>query len=459
MFYSIDMLIIKTNQPNTLVVTVSQNSELTNPEYLFSFTHIFSKQQVTFIPVDISTHKNRYDEFYFVEGSGPGEVYFPYQGQYIYAIYEQPAGSGNLNPSLATNVVENGEAQIYPSTAMTINNQYDMFISNNEDNSNIIFAPDEPNPIIASPTPSPTSSVTPTLTPTPSVTPTLTQTPSETPTLTPTNSETPTMTPTQTTTPSPTPSVGAVQTPLTLGATWWSQYSNSAFLNLTTPGPITPVRTYQGYINSVIDGVDGSTFFQNQNSAAWLNPAYSSCTPNFSGAMTYDAYISTAGPMSTQNGDYTGNTTDFTFFVRLNVNPRLFFTEEIINVSDTAYGQPVRWYQIKVPTFGGIEIDVWADPDTASGFLNINNGLAYNTWVDMAVRAYQDGPDYKIEYWTGNTIIASNSIVYTAIPTTAAPSQQIGSMLGSIAEASWWNRKLTDIEMGQMFTFLSNRYC
>jgi hypothetical protein len=140
------MLIIKTNQPNTLVVTVSQNSELPNPEYLFSFTHIFSKASVTFIPTDISTHKSRYDEFYFVEGTAAGQIAFPYQGQYLYSISEQPAGSGNLNPALAYNVVENGDAQVFPSSASTMDSQYDIYISSNEDNSNIIFAPGEITP-------------------------------------------------------------------------------------------------------------------------------------------------------------------------------------------------------------------------------------------------------------------------------------------------------------------------
>ena len=60
------MLLIKTGQTNTMVVTVSQNSTISNPQWLFSFTHIFSKDNVTFIPTDISTHKNRYDEFEFV---------------------------------------------------------------------------------------------------------------------------------------------------------------------------------------------------------------------------------------------------------------------------------------------------------------------------------------------------------------------------------------------------------
>lgn len=142
-----EMLIVKANQPNTLVVTVSQNSELTNPEYLFSFTHIFSKQQINFLPLDVSTHKSRYDEFYFVEGNGLNKVRFPYEGQYTYVIYEQPNGSGNLVPSLATNAVEYGDATLFIASATTSASEWDVvFISPNEDNSNIIFAPDEITP-------------------------------------------------------------------------------------------------------------------------------------------------------------------------------------------------------------------------------------------------------------------------------------------------------------------------
>lgn len=180
------MLIIKTDQPNYMVVTVSQNSELPNPQYLFSFVHIFSKERVNFIPIDVSTHKSRYDEFYFVEGSGVGEINFPYSGQYLYTISEQPAGSGNLDPALATNVVENGEAQIIVQSAITQDSQYEVFISNDEFDSNIIFAPDEPNPtpnITPSVSSSPTTPTpTPTITATPTITPTITNTPSITPT-------------------------------------------------------------------------------------------------------------------------------------------------------------------------------------------------------------------------------------------------------------------------------------
>lgn len=142
------MILLKTGKLNTMVVTVSQNAELANPEWLFSFTHIFSKQRVTFILPNISTHEVRYDEFQFVEGPniGSGEIPFPYTGQYNYGIWEQPMGSGNLNPALSYNLVESGTGLLITESASTTNDYYVDFISNNEDNSNYIFAPDELNP-------------------------------------------------------------------------------------------------------------------------------------------------------------------------------------------------------------------------------------------------------------------------------------------------------------------------
>lgn len=133
------MLLIKKNQVNTLVVTVSQNAELVNPEWLFSFTHIFSKDQVRFIATDVSVHKTRYDEFIINEGTGVNDVNFPFQGLYTYGIYEQPSGSGNLNPALAYNLVESGQAQVLYQSASTIDASYISYVSNDEYNSNYIF--------------------------------------------------------------------------------------------------------------------------------------------------------------------------------------------------------------------------------------------------------------------------------------------------------------------------------
>ena len=144
------------------MVTVSQNSTIPNPEWLFSFTHIFSKQQVRFIPTDISVSRSRYDEFEFIEGQGVGEIAFPYEGLYSYAIFQQPSGSGNLNPALSDGAVEYGQAVVIVTSADTTNDYYIEFISDNEFNSNYIFAPNELNP----PTPTPTETATQTPTPT-----------------------------------------------------------------------------------------------------------------------------------------------------------------------------------------------------------------------------------------------------------------------------------------------------
>ena len=178
------------------MVTVSQNAELSNPQWLFSFTHIFTKDKVSFVLPNTSSHQNRYDEFVFTEGQGVGEIAFPYEGQYLYTVSEQIAQiPTNTNPALAYNVVENGLALVIATSAETTNDYYVEFISSNEDNSNYLFAPDELNPP----------------TPTPSVTATQTQTPFVTPTTSPTTTPTPSITASQTST--PTPSITASQTP------------------------------------------------------------------------------------------------------------------------------------------------------------------------------------------------------------------------------------------------------
>jgi hypothetical protein len=262
-----------------MVVTVSQNATISNPEWLFSFTHIFSKQQIRFIPTDISSHKVRYDEFIFTEGQGVGQIPFPYEGQYTYGIYQQPQGSGNLNPLLSSGLIETGVATVMAQTGMTTNDFYFEYVSNDEFNSNYIFAPNELNPPPPSPSPTktqtptptqtptntPTNTSTPTNTPTPSITAsntptqTQTQTPSKTPTQTPTNTQTqtptntttktqtptPTQTPTNTRTETPTPTNTRTQTPTpttttTLTATPTQTASNTPTPTLTKTPTQTP---------------------------------------------------------------------------------------------------------------------------------------------------------------------------------------------------------------------------
>lgn len=277
-----------------------------------------SKERVTFILPNISTHKIRYDEFEFIEGQGVGEIAFPYEGQYIYGIYEQYSGSTNLNPALAYNKVESGLALLVAGSAMTTNDYYIEFISNDEDNSNIIFAPGELNPpsptpsITASPTqtpsqtatntPSPTQtpsmtqtvSVSNTATQTPTVTSTPTKTPSQTPTQTPTNTpsntptqtqtKTPTQTPTQTRTPSQTPT----QTPTNTASNTPTQTQTKTPTNTPTQTGTptqTPTQTATPTLTTSLSNTPTQTNTQTPTPSITASPTHTP-TPSITASPT-----------------------------------------------------------------------------------------------------------------------------------------------------------------------------
>lgn len=187
------MLIIRKNEINNLITTVSMNKTLPNPYYLFSFQHIASKERISFIPEVITTNC-RYDKFRFLEGGNvnlsitPPEVYFEYLGQYYYSMYEQLSPT-NTNIALAYNKLESGRAIV-----IVGNDEqtcfFEPYISNDEDFAQVIYVSEQEQLCISgNTTPTPTPSFTPTMTP--SMTPTSTTTPTTTPTMTPTPSTTP----------------------------------------------------------------------------------------------------------------------------------------------------------------------------------------------------------------------------------------------------------------------------
>lgn len=167
------MLIIRKNQVNNLIATVSMNKTLPNPYYLFSFQHIASKERISFIPQTILSN-TRYDKFRFLEGpnpnpsSTPPQEFFEYLGQYYYGIYEQ-VSSGNTNIALAYNKLESGRAVVIVNEAQTDECFFEPYISNDEDFANVIYVSEEEEACI----PDPTTTMTPTMTPTPSMTPSI----------------------------------------------------------------------------------------------------------------------------------------------------------------------------------------------------------------------------------------------------------------------------------------------
>ena len=136
------MLYIKRNAENKIVVTVSQHKTLANPNYLFSFQHILSKDKTRFYPKNISTSTERYDEFVFIEGEEPegytGDipyVRFAHEGQYYYGVYEMFT-TASTDPSYAFDKLEEGRAVVEDDTIPSDFNQY---ISSNENNANFIY--------------------------------------------------------------------------------------------------------------------------------------------------------------------------------------------------------------------------------------------------------------------------------------------------------------------------------
>jgi len=102
-----------------------EKSTLVNPYYLFEFTSDMTGVKYYQIFTDVSvagearTRSNLFNIEVVNSGSGANKIILGNVGLYHYAIYEQ-ASSSNLDPDLATGIVERGimrlidnEASIY----------------------------------------------------------------------------------------------------------------------------------------------------------------------------------------------------------------------------------------------------------------------------------------------------------------------------------------------------------
>jgi len=103
------MLRIQKNSTTSLIVTVTELTTVSPVYYLFEFEHQQSFDKEYCILTNISTNTERYDEFSLVDGV---DVTFPYDGYYIYRIYQQTS-SVNLDPELSDGLVEEGRAHVF----------------------------------------------------------------------------------------------------------------------------------------------------------------------------------------------------------------------------------------------------------------------------------------------------------------------------------------------------------
>lgn len=115
MLFSIKMLHFTKGQTEKVIVTLKEKATLSAPNYLFIFTSKVTNLQIKFVLLnntDLSAYKDRFNEFSLVVNT-----YFAtaLPGEYGYTIYEQTSSS-NLDPSLATGILETGQMELNNST-------------------------------------------------------------------------------------------------------------------------------------------------------------------------------------------------------------------------------------------------------------------------------------------------------------------------------------------------------
>ena len=435
------MLIVRKNVVNNLIATVSMNKTLPNPYYLFSFQHIASKDRISFIP-QVITSNVRYDKFRFTEtpttnlSTTPPEVHFEYLGQYYYSAYEQLSPT-NTNIDLAYNKLESGRAWVIVGDDNTDECFFEPYISNDEDFAQVIYVSEEEE-ACQQPT-TPTNTPTPSLTPsnTPSLTPTntQTQTSSLTPSITPTQTGTPSITPTMTPTPSSTPPANS---PLALGALWWIDFTDASTLTLNGSN-----------IESAVDKISSVVF-----SADSSGPIY-----NATGYLGVSGTAQTnATQLKNQSGDYS-NVGEYTWFG--------FVYDDVVSQR----GGKI-FTGVENPGWpGGTAFSLMIDPNqvgyvwrfqnrtASSNVVQLNIDITYSAWTPIAMRSYNSGADTNFEVWENGSIISSG----TAVGNVYVSTDPIFSLLfdGGIdftTEQFFFDKKLTNGEMANMFNYLSNKY-
>ncbi len=111
-----------TKATNNLNVPLSlvEKTTLDNPYYLFEFTNDLTRKKYYQIFTDVSVigdQRNNWNLFNIEvvnSGSGANKIILGNVGQYGYIIYEQTS-STNLDPTLATGIVEKGRMRLIDS--------------------------------------------------------------------------------------------------------------------------------------------------------------------------------------------------------------------------------------------------------------------------------------------------------------------------------------------------------
>ena len=138
------MIQFQKGQSNTLTLTLTENSTLTNPIYLFQFNNQQTNVDYYFIANDTSQYKQRYNEFEIAHGTDTlnGEIELGNEGFYNYYVYETNLAttSGLTNAEDAVpyiiGQVENGLVWVLPEADAIIKYEPD-------DDTSVVYEPVE----------------------------------------------------------------------------------------------------------------------------------------------------------------------------------------------------------------------------------------------------------------------------------------------------------------------------
>lgn len=109
------MIHIVRGQANTVALSLREKQQLTNPYFLFRFTSESRLINKVFIAHDISSYPLRANIFTITESATEvplsGTVELNSKGFWDYEVWEQ-ASATNLNPALATTLLETGIVKV-----------------------------------------------------------------------------------------------------------------------------------------------------------------------------------------------------------------------------------------------------------------------------------------------------------------------------------------------------------
>ena len=227
------------------------------------------------------------------------------------------------------------------------------------------------------------------------------------------------------------------------GLTWWSDYSNSANVNLVGL-----------QISSVTDSLSGTTYFQqvSPNRPSYDSTIISGCLGAYEGQ--------TNKSLTTTNSDYPG-TINYTIF------SRFYFTGSSGNqnlvqsdAGEVLYDGTVlstRWFGFNVDNLQRLSASFFFQAGGGGGVPEIQ--LSANTWYNAAYRLNWDGSNLEATLWMDGSISGTTTQSGVGQPVLVNQGVLQGEdFQGYIAEQFFFSRPLSNTEMVDMFTYLQNKY-